>query len=208
MRTGIRAAAGLALLVLLGIGVIYTREARRPGLAQHTLVPPPRSQTSLAVDPSDGRLIKATSQGLSRSVDGGRTWETVPLPARIAPSGISQIVVNPDKPTFIYTAGIGTGVILSQDRGASWRPINTGLPSAQVEALAIHAFRRETLFVSIRGRGMYRTEDGGQQWQRMDGGPEGKSVLALAHSPLEGSMNTGWLYAGTANGPYLSMDCF
>ena len=41
----------------------------------------------------------------------------------------------------------------------------------------------------------------------MDEGPPSK-VTALAHSTYEGSMNTGWLYAGTPDGPYLSMDCF
>ena len=54
---------------------------------------------------------------------------------------------------------------------------------------------------------MFRTEDSGGSWMLMDEGPPSK-VTALAHSTYEGSMNTGWLYAGTPDGPYLSMDCF
>jgi hypothetical protein len=54
---------------------------------------------------------------------------------------------------------------------------------------------------------VFRTEDSGGRWQKMDVGPT-TDVVALAHSTLEGSMNTGWLYAATSAGPYLSMDCF
>jgi hypothetical protein len=41
----------------------------------------------------------------------------------------------------------------------------------------------------------------------MDEGPPAL-VVALAHSTLQGSMNTGWPYAASSEGPYLSMDCF
>jgi len=132
----------------------------------------------------------------------------LPVPAPPAQFGFGQVLLNPEKPTSIYAGGLSAGVILSEDGGATWRSITSGLPSMEVEALAIHAFRRETLYASIRGGGIYRTENGGQQWQRMNGGPPNRPLLALTHSPLAGSMNTGWLYAGTRDGPYISMDCF
>lgn len=201
--------AALALLLLLGAGIIYQRRLTSSSrIAAPVPVVPLSLHTGLAVDPSNGDLFKAESAHLLRSTDGGRRWTPVSFPASLAPNGVSQIAVSREKPAFIYTAGMGAGVLLSRDGGATWQQINTGLPSTEVEALAIHSFRRETLFVSVRGRGMYRTENGGRQWQRMDGGPSAQPVLALAHSPLEGSMNTGWLYAGTRDGPYISMDCF
>ncbi len=203
------AATGVLMLsIFLGVGVTYARGVRPPSAAQSIPAPDTAVPRSLAMDPRDGSLIKATSRGLFRSVDGGRRWKPLLVPSPLAQFGIGQVVVKPETPTLIYAAGVNTGVILSEDGGSTWRRITNGLPSLEVEALAIHAFRRETLFASIRGRGVYRTENGGQQWQRMDGGPAGKPVIALSHSPLPGSMNTGWLYAGTVDGPYLSMDCF
>lgn len=199
--------AALGLLVL-GAIFLYRRESSSSGPSAPESISGLLPQVGLAVDPANGELLKATAGQLFHSTDGGRRWRPVPIPARIAPNGVSQIIINPEKPAFIYAAGFGTGVLLSRDGGATWQQINRGLPSTQVDALALHAFRRETLFVSIRGRGMYRTEDGGLNWQRMDGGPPVPAVLALAHSPLEGSMNTGWLYAGAGEGPYISMDCF
>lgn len=194
--------------VLLGHGVassgqVQPTDAGRPILGSDVAVP-----RAIAVDPRDGSLIKATPQGLFFSTDGGRRWKALPVPASLAQPSIGQVVINPEKPSVLYAAGLGTGVILSEDGGASWRRVTTGLPSMDVETMAIHAFRRDTLFASVRGRGIYRTEDGGQHWQRMDDGPASKRVLTLAHSPLSGSMNTGWLYAGTPQGPYISMDCF
>ncbi len=208
MSGGLRAVSVLALSMLLGIGGPHTRAGKPVSGAQSLPAPDASAPRGLAVDPRDGSLIKATSQGLFRSADGRGGWKALPVPAALVQSGLGQVVVNPEKPTRIYAAGAGTGVVLSEDGGTTWRRVATGLPSMEVEALAIHAFRRETLFASIRGRGMYRTENGGREWQRMDGGPAAKPVLALAHSPLPGSMNTGWLYAGTADGPYISMDCF
>lgn len=199
--------AALALL-LLGAGIIYQRQSGSSRVTALVPVPPLNSRTGLAVDPSTGDLLKAESAHLLRSRDGGHRWTPLSIPAGLAPNGVSQIAINPDRPASMYVAGIGAGVLLTQDSGATWQPINTGFPSTEVEALAMHSFRRDTLYVSIRGRGMYRTENGGRQWLRMDGGPPAQPVRALAHSSLEGSMNTGWLYAGTKDGPYISMDCF
>jgi len=63
------------------------------------------------------------------------------------------------------------------------------------------------VYAWIAKQGVFETEDGGERWQKMDAGPP-TQVVALAHSTLEGSMKTGWLYAATPDGPYLSMDCF
>lgn len=95
----------------------------------------------------------------------------------------------------------------SDDRGETWRAIGAGLPSPDVAAIAVHSFRPDTLYAWLPRRGVFRTEDGGGRWQKMDDGPPA-AVAGLAHSTLPGSMNTGWLYAATGEGPYLSMDCF
>ncbi len=200
----------IAVLALLVLGTIflYMRESDSSRPSTPPSISRLRPQVGIVVDPTNGELLKTMAGQLFHSTDDGRGWRPVPIPARLAPNGISQIVINPERPAIIYAAGFETGVLMSRDRGVTWQQMGTGLPSTQVDALAIHAFRRETLFVSVRAQGMYRTEDGGQRWQRMDGGPPVQAVLALAHSPLEGSMNTGWLYAGANDGPYISMDCF
>lgn len=159
----------------------------------------------LAYDPEGSGLLKADNRGLSRwSPDGG--WEQLSVPEA---SGLSGVVIDPDRPGTVYLSGPGVGVLRSEDAGESWKEMNADLPNLDMTALALHSFRRETLYAWVRGEGIYRTEDGGGTWVRVpDQGPPDGDVRGLTHSTLPGSMNTGWLYAATPTGAYLSMDCF
>lgn len=160
---------------------------------------------AVAYDPADGSLLKANRDGLFRW-RAGDGWRSIDMPQTF---GMSGVIVNPDKPATMYASGPGFGVVRSDDGGATWHPINAGLPSLDITALALHSFRRDTLYIWVRGEGIFRTEDGGANWKRMpDQGPVDKDVRGLIHSTLPGSMNTGWLYASTPTGAYLSMDCF
>ena len=190
------------LLFLLTVGY----QSARPNALQSTLAAPPTDAPSLAIDAADGSLLKARG-GLFRSTDHGRSWSALPIPAALHPDRIDQVATTAAAPTRLYAAGNGSGVIRSDDRGRTWRAIETGLPGLEVAALAVHSFRPDTIYAWIASRGVFRTEDDGGRWRKMDDGPPAP-IVALAHSPLEGSMNTGWLYAATPQGPYLSMDCF
>jgi photosystem II stability/assembly factor-like uncharacterized protein len=161
---------------------------------------------SLAVDATDGSLLKAAG-GLFHSTNRGQTWQPLPIPASLHPDTLRTVATTSAAPSSVYAAGPGAGVVRSEDRGQTWRTVSVGLPSQDVTAFAVHSFRPDTFYAGIEGQGVFRTEDGGDRWQKMDVGPQG-AVIALAHSTLEGSMNTGWLYAATPAGPYLSMDCF
>ena len=192
-------------------GVFLLAACSRGGAAPEILAPATERQigisqsVALAVNPSDGSLLRADQQGLFRwrsSVG----WTEVQAPAS---AGFSSVVVDPDNPATVYAGGAGFGAIRSDDSGETWREVNSGLPNLDVAALALHSFRRETLFAWVEGVGIYRTEDGGKSWLKMpDPGPPDPDVRALTHSTLAGSMNTGWLYAATPTGAYLSMDCF
>lgn len=193
-------AALLLAFLIAGYQLAPREHFNQAGAAQ------PGAAASLAVDAADGSLLKA-HRGLFRSADHGRTWSALPMPAVLHPDRIDQVATSTAAPASLYAAGIGAGVIRSDDRGRTWRAIHTGLPNLEVAAFAVHSFRPDTIYAWFAGRGVFRTEDGGGRWQKMDDGPPAP-IVALAHSPLEGSMNTGWLYAATPQGPYISMDCF
>lgn len=160
---------------------------------------------AMAFDPSDGSLLMADQDGVSRWRSGAG-WIQVDIPGS---SGVSAVAINPDEPVEVYASGLGLGVIRSDDAGDTWQEVNAGLGNLNITALALHSFQRETLFAWVDGEGVYRTEDGGGVWVRMpDPGPPDAKVRSLTHSTLPGSMNTGWLYAATPTGAYLSMDCF
>lgn len=196
----------LALLSLLFLtacgGIAPTAPANTPTASP---MPHLNGSVALAYDPSDGSLLKADQGGLFRWRVGGQ-WENINTPQT---SGLTGVALNPDDPATLYVSGPDVGVLKSTDGGQSWSRVNNGLPSTDIFALAIHSFRRATLYAWVNDDGIYRTEDGGANWKRMpDQGPPNKNVRGLTHSTLPGSMNTGWLYASTATGAYLSMDCF
>jgi photosystem II stability/assembly factor-like uncharacterized protein len=166
---------------------------------------PAEAWVVLTFDPADGTLLKIDGDKLFRLNDDS-DWENIILPQT---KNLTGVVINPEQPATIYLSGVGFGVIRSDDGGINWQTVNSGLPNLDVTALAMHSFRHDTVYAWLEGQGIYRTEDGGKEWVRVpDQGPPDQDVRALAHSTLPGSMNTGWLYASTPTGAYLSMDCF
>ena len=174
----------------------------------------PSGVQALAVDPRDGHLLRATSDGLFQSLDGGKSWQAMMLPADLAGKTVSQVAIHKDRPDTIYIAGEQIGIWRSRDAGKTWDKVTRGLPNDSVTALALHSngYPRadsKSLFAWVAGVGMFESHDEGDNWKRPpDKGPPNPNVLALTHSPLPESMNTGWLYASTLDGAYLSMDCF
>lgn len=194
-----------ALLGAITLGVAGC-QAFRPGQPDTARDTPTGRLSSLAVDPMDGSVV-AAGGGVFRAMNQARLWERLAVPADLYPDKLTFISTTTAAPARFYAAGPGAGVLRSDDRSMTWRAIGQSLPSPDVAAFTVHAVRPDTLYAWIDGKGVFRTEDGGQRWQHMDDGPPSR-VLTLTHSTLEGSMNTGWLYAATSDGPYLSMDCF
>lgn len=175
----------------------------------------PSNVHALAIDPRDGQhLLEAASQGLFQSVDDGKNWQSMVLPASIAGKAVSQVAIRKDQPDTMYIAGEQIGVWRSRDAGKTWEKVTQGLSSENVTALALHSngYPRDdskSLFAWVAGVGIFESHDEGDNWKRSpDKGPPNLNVAALTHSALPGSMQTGWLYASTPDGTYLSMDCF
>ena len=159
----------------------------------------------LTYDAATEALLKVVEGALHRSRDDGESWESIPLPPS-AQGTITGVATPAGDGETIYISGSGIGVIRTQDGGQSWTSLNEGLPNTDVISLAAHSTLPETLYLYIPAKGIYRTQDEGASWQLMDSGPE--AIRQLIHTNMEGSMETGWLYAATAQGAKVSMDCF
>ncbi len=164
--------------------------------------------SNLTVDPRDKSLLTATAKDVYRSTDNGQTWQSLPIPPNLGSGDFSQVVVTPSEPRTVYVGGMNSGVLRSDDNGRTWRSVSKGLPSTKVGALALHSTERDTLFAWLKDGGIYRSEDRGANWRFVHEGPSLTDLILLVHSPLEGSMNTGWMYAGVPDAVYLTPDCF
>ena len=142
--------------------------------------------TAMAVDPTDGSIVYAgcAEGGVLRSINGGTDWTPV---FDDQPSlSVGAIAIDPSNPQVIYTgtgevnpgggsvAYGGTGVYRSSDGGDTWVPI--GLESTgSIGRIIVDPDDSDRIFVAAMGhlwspndeRGIYRTTDGGDTWQRV-----------------------------------------
>ena len=113
-------------------------------------------------------VLAASTFGLFRSTDSGRSWNLV------LEGTATDLVVHPTDPSIMYAAVYGNGVYKSSDTGASWTSASSGmnLDIARRINLAIAPSAPGTLYASFeatvrRGSGlaMYRTTDAAASWQ-------------------------------------------
>ncbi len=106
-----------------------------------------------AVSPDSADTVLATTQdGLMRSTDGGRTWETVP--------GAPVLAVLTWAQSGLYGLAPDGTVVLSSDGGATWKA--RGNAGGEPESIAVDARNgTTTLYVAVSGRGILSSVDGG-----------------------------------------------
>ncbi len=119
--------------------------------------------------------------GVWKSDDYGRTWN--PIFDHESTQSIGAIAVAPSNPNIIYVASgeglhrpdlsVGNGIYKSSDGGKTW--IHLGLRDGfQIPALAIDPRDPNRVFAAVLGhpygpnqeRGLFRSTDGGQSWQK------------------------------------------
>lgn len=193
---------GAAALLLGGLAACGGEAAEAGVLPTEA---PQGEVAALEYDVAGDRLLKAYDRALYQSTDGGSTWQPIPLPSAVQEGRLSTVAAA-DSGRTLYVAGPGVGVLQSTNAGETWVPRTGELPNRDVAAFAVHADQPNTLYAAFED-GIYRSDDAGEGWTKMDGGP-GAPIRQFLHSDMEGSMQTGWLFAATAEGVRRSMDCF
>jgi photosystem II stability/assembly factor-like uncharacterized protein len=126
--------------------------------------------------------VGAVNGGVWKSNDYGRTWN--PIFDRQPTQSIGAISVAASDPNIIYVASgeglhrpdlsIGNGIYKSTDAGKTWTHL--GLQDGyQIPALAVDPRDPNRVFAAVLGhpygpneeRGLYRSTDGGQSWQKV-----------------------------------------
>lgn len=153
---------------------------------------------TIAVSPADPDVafVDADEDGFWRTTDGGSTWACTCL------ADVTSVVFDPVTPTTMYAATdgcscTGWGVLKSLDGGATWKPVNKGLPGHNIEALAIDPTDPNTLYAAVVGQRVYRSQDAGGSWAPFSDGIETRWVWSLAATP---SGTT--LFSATSSGVY------
>ncbi|HVG31138.1 MAG TPA: hypothetical protein VM864_15615 [Pyrinomonadaceae bacterium] len=142
--------------------------------------------------------IGVNNGGVWRTSDYGRTW--APIFDDQPTGSIGALAVAPSDPNVIYVASgeglqrpdlsVGDGVYKSTDGGKSWR--HMGLRDGQqIGAVLVDPKDANRVFVAVLGhpyganeeRGVYRSTDGGEHWQKVLYKDENTGAIALAFDP-------------------------
>jgi photosystem II stability/assembly factor-like uncharacterized protein len=126
--------------------------------------------------------IGAVNGGVWKSDDYGRTWD--PIFDDQPTQSIGAIAVAPSDPNIVYVASgeglhrpdlaVGDGIYKSTDAGKTWTHL--GLRAGQqFPALAVDPRNPNRVFAAVLGRpygaseerGIYRSNDGGQNWEKV-----------------------------------------
>ncbi|HEY3191057.1 MAG TPA: hypothetical protein VGJ70_26425, partial [Solirubrobacteraceae bacterium] len=189
----------------------------------------------VAVDPgaADTIFIASAGGGVWKSTDAGTTFgsawpadETQSIGAlTMSPSGVLYAGTGETGPGGGSLTYGGTGLYRSDDRGASWRRI--GLPdSSRISRIVLDPSDERRIYVAASGplykpggqRGLYRSDDGGQTWDRvLRGDNETTGATDVAIDPRDHKVvyATTWdalrepdrrSYTGTGSGLYKSTD--
>ncbi len=150
----------------------------------------------------------AAGGGVWKTTDGGRHWK--PISDGFFGGTIGDIAVAASDPNVIYVGGgeqtlrgnvsYGYGMWKSVDAGKTWRAM--GLPdSRHVGRIRVHPTNPDLVYAAVMGdlykaseeRGVYRSKDGGANWERILFATADAGAVDLAFDPY----NPRVLYAST-----------
>jgi photosystem II stability/assembly factor-like uncharacterized protein len=142
--------------------------------------------------------IGVNNGGVWRTTDAGRVW--VPIFDDQPTGSIGALAVAPSNPKVIYVGSgeglqrpdlsTGDGVYVSHDTGKTWT--NTGLRDGQqISAIVIDPKDENRALVAVLGhpyganaeRGVFRTVNGGKNWEKVLYKDENTGAVALAFDP-------------------------
>jgi photosystem II stability/assembly factor-like uncharacterized protein len=152
---------------------------------------------AIAVDARNADVLYVgtynSGDGLFKSVDGGQTLQDLGQPG-----AFSALAVDRRDPKIIYAGRRSGQVIRSLDAGDTFAPASAGLAGAGVHGLAQDA--NGTLFVWLRGGGLFASDDSAASWHAVDTGEalRRSGVEAGRGSLVADPRRPGHLYLGNA----------
>jgi len=193
-----------------------TREQWQPGaggLCLHTIIPDPSNASRM--------WIGISAVGCMRTDDAGHSWVFANkntragfLPTTYPEFGqcIHRLVQHPSRPDVLYQQN-HCGIYKTTNAGEDWIDIQQNLPSEFGFPIALDTHQPDTVFVVVEdpeGRNnvgkqfaIYRTENGGEEWQPLTKGlPEGPGVRlgVLRHAMCTDTNDPCGVYVGTNTG--------
>ncbi|MBD2666873.1 BNR/Asp-box repeat domain protein [Richelia sinica FACHB-800] len=137
---------------------------------------------------SDKTLYASGLKGIYKSVDGGKNWQLLTASTSVIKPGRIQLAISPNyKQDRTVIAGTEDGLLITKDAGKTWIELS-GIYGrhAYIEGIAISPNYQSdrTFLVSTRGRGLFKTIDGGVTFTKVRN--DGISLATMNNVPSAG----------------------
>jgi len=143
---------------------------------------------SLAVNPKSPSVIYSGRFGVSKSTNGGRSWNAIGL-ANF--SMVEDLAVDPKNPNVIY-AGTEDGVWKTTNGGSGW--VQTDFTDSYVSSLAIDPQNTIGIYAGTQNH-LYKSTNGGSSWTVMEG-PSFVNAIVVDPKDSETIYIGTWLWSG------------
>jgi len=141
-------------------------------------------------------LLAVIDGRLAASADGGKEWQQRTVGLGSDP--IDTVVLDGALPNRLWAASADR-IFVSDDLGVRWRPVGRPLPQTATNVRGIAGDEMTSTLVVTTHRGMYRSDDGGQNWILKENSlPAHLEAGPLVRDPAEART----LYAGYSLLPF------
>jgi photosystem II stability/assembly factor-like uncharacterized protein/DNA-binding beta-propeller fold protein YncE len=147
--------------------------------------------------------------GILRSTEAGLQWTRAN--SGLTDLSIQELVFSPDyaHDETIFARGCADGLFKSTDRGVTWRALTADLmpenEAERIDQLVVSpAYTQDRDLWVLTSSHVYRSQDGGEGWERADEGLEGLELQTLVLSPNYEFDKTAFVNVG--RGIYLTRD--
>ncbi|MEL7195327.1 MAG: glycosyl hydrolase, partial [Bacteroidota bacterium] len=156
----------------------------------------------IAIHPDDDNMwyVAVGSGGVWKTKNAGVTWQ--PIFDRQTSYSIGCVTIDPLNPHTVWVGtgenvggrhvGFGDGLYKSEDDGKTWK--NVGLKASEhISEIIVHPENSDVVWVASQGplwssggeRGLYKTTDGGKNWELVLSGNEWTGVTDIALDPRD-----------------------
>jgi photosystem II stability/assembly factor-like uncharacterized protein len=136
----------------------------------------------LAIDPNNPNILYAeVDAGVSKSLDGGVTWNVTGLST--GEGYDDSLAVDPNNSQIVYAVNSGQ-LKMTTNGGTTWSTVtNLGISAnGAPTAVMIAPTNPSTVFVGSTTEGVLKSTDNGANWNHISGSTDGVSAMAFAPS--------------------------